>query len=115
MKLNITKRLYIGFSFAILFIILIGITSYKTFTAQATEQDWINHTHEVINHLQEINILVAQTRSAHRSFRITNDSGFLAIYTDKSVKLSAQLSDLERMMSDDPVQFEGASILRGYI
>ena len=46
MKLNITKRLYIGFAFAILFIILIGITSYKTFTAQATEQDWINHTHE---------------------------------------------------------------------
>src|SRR3954470_230947 len=114
MKLNITKRLYIGFAFAILFIILIGITSYKTFTEQAKEQDWINHTHEVINHLKEINILIAQTRSAHRSFRITNDSSFLTIYTEKSVRLFTELSVLERMMSDDPVQFEGASILRGY-
>jgi len=114
MKLNITKRLYIGFAFAILFIILIGITSYKTFTAQASEQDWINHTHEVINHLQEINVLVAQTRSAHRSFRITNDSNFLAIYADKSIRLSARLSNLQRMMSDDPAQFEKAGILRGY-
>src|SRR5436305_7780058 len=110
MKLNITKRLYIGFAFAILFIILIGITSYKTFTKQAEEQDWINRTYEVINHLQEINLLVAQTRSAHRSFRITNDSNFLATYNDKLVRLSARLSDLQRMMSDDPAQFEKAGI-----
>jgi len=114
MKLNITKRLYIGFAFAILFIILIGITSYKTFTAQANEQDWINHTHEVINHLQEIHTLIAQTRSAHRSFRITNDSNFLAMYTDKSVELSTQLSDLQRLMNDNKGQFERASELRSY-
>src|SRR2546421_596052 len=115
MKLNITKRLYIGFAFAILFVILIGFTSYKTFTAQANEQDWVNHTYEVINRIQEVQIIMGQTRSAHMFFRVTNDSNFLTSYTDRSVRLSTQLSDLQRLVSDDMSQFERASILRGYI
>ena len=114
MELNITKRLYIGFGFAILFVILIGFTSYKTFTAQANEQEWINHTYEVINRIQEVQISMGQTSSANMFYRITNDSNFLAAYTDRSVRLSTQLSDLQRLMGDNTTQFQNASVLRGY-
>jgi signal transduction histidine kinase/CheY-like chemotaxis protein/CHASE3 domain sensor protein len=115
MKLNITKWVYIGFAFAVLFVLLIGITSYKTFTAQAIEQKSIEHSYEVINSIQEIPITIGQLRSANRSFRITGDSSFLATYSDSSVKLSTQLSDLQRLLSDNSAQFKRASVLRGYI
>src|SRR4051812_32288820 len=103
MKLNITKWLYIGFAFAILFVILIGIASYKTFSLQADEQARVNHSYQTINRIREIESTISQIRSAYRSLIITNDSTSLTIYTDISVKLSAQLSDLERLMSDNSI------------
>ncbi|HXL57941.1 MAG TPA: ATP-binding protein, partial [Chitinophagaceae bacterium] len=99
----------------ILFVILTGITSYKTFTAQAIEQESVERTYEVINSIQQIPITIGQLRSANRSFRITGDSGFLVTYLDSSVKLSTQMSDLQRLVSDNSIQFARASVLRGYI
>src|SRR3954452_3010443 len=115
MRLNTTKRLYIGFSFALLLIIVIGVTSYKTYSKQAEEEKWIIHTYEVINVIDNIQINVYEMRFAARSFLYTNDSAFLRKYEKESANIATQFISLEGLVNDSPSQVNRLIVLKNEI
>src|SRR4051794_12845173 len=115
MRLNTTKRLYIGFAFALLLIIVIGVTSYKTFSKQAEEEKWIVHTYEVINRIDDMQINVYEMRFAARSFLYTSDSAFLKKYKNESANITTQFVSLERLVNDTPSQVNSLMVLKNQI
>lgn len=104
MKLSVTKKLYIGFALAILFVSLIGISSYKTFLAQATQQEWVEHSYKVINTIQEFQLHVYEMRFNARTFVNTRDSGFLKRWNNETATIDAQILQIENLVSDNPQQ-----------
>lgn len=111
MKLSVTTRLYIGFALAILFVSLIGVTSYRTFSEQQTEQASVAHTYEVLNQLAHVQISVDEVRSSARSFLIAKDSIFKNRFNTRSAELINHLAALEQLVFDNPVQHQRALVL----
>ena len=111
MRLGIITKLFVGFAFALVLIIVIGLTSYNTFSKQAEEEKWIAHTYEVINQIDRIHIHVYEMRFAARSFLYTKDSVFFNRYKEQAVTIRTEISSLERIVNDDPVQLRRVYLL----
>src|SRR5690348_4358989 len=115
MRLSITNKLIIGFALALLLIIIIGFTSYKTFSNQAQEEKWIAHTYEVINQIDRIEINVYEMRFAARSFLYTNDSAFFNKYKQEVTTIATQVSQLEKLVDDNTEQLNRVEILNSQL
>ena len=92
MRSSIITKLFVGFAFALVLIIVIGLTSYNTFSKQAEEEKWIAHTYEVINQIDRIHINVYEMRFAARSFLYTNDPAFFNKYKQQAITIRTGIS-----------------------
>lgn len=111
MKLSITTKLFIGFALALLLILIIGLTSYNTFSKQAEEEKWIAHTYQVINQIDRLEISVYEMRFSARSFLYTKDSSFLKKYKQQSAGITSEVASLERLVTDNIEQLNRVNIL----
>jgi len=112
MKSNVTRRLYIGFSTAILLVCAVGISSYLTYKKQAEEQRWVQQTNAVISQIQDIKITLIEMRTGIRSYLLTNEPVFLTNYKKGSAQIFPQLEDLRRMFADNKNQLDYLDILK---
>jgi signal transduction histidine kinase/DNA-binding response OmpR family regulator/CHASE3 domain sensor protein len=112
MKISITNRLYIGFAFAFILIVVIGFTSYKTFSSQAEQEDWIMHTYKVIDQIDDVELNVYEMRFAARSFLYTKDSAFFDEFKQEASNISTQLSLLQNLAIDNAPQLNRIMALK---
>ncbi|MFD2569452.1 response regulator [Spirosoma soli] len=109
MKFSLTKRLYIGFSVAILLVLLIGILSYKTFQRQSEAGNWVKHTYQVLNKAGMIEKLVVDMETGRIGYRSTGVRQFLKPYDDALLNIKPVLNDLKSLTADNVVQTERIS------
>ncbi|WP_153800434.1 hybrid sensor histidine kinase/response regulator [Foetidibacter luteolus] len=104
MKVSFNRQLYIGFAVSILLLAFITATTYKTSENQKKEADWVEHTHEVVNHIKQLQLNILMLRSNARAYSITADTGALSRYKKLEKRIATQMRDLRRMMTDNPGQ-----------
>lgn len=115
MKFNLTNRLYLGFIIAFILVIITGITSYKTYINQAYEQSWVEHTHRVINQLEELEAHVYEMRFAARNFLYTHDSSFEDRFNRQTSLIDTSISNLQEIVNDNQVQAQRMTVLKNEI
>lgn len=112
MKTSVTRRLYIGFSLAILLVLLGGGSTLFSFFAQIEESKWVLHTYQVLNKVEYIQKLLIDMETGRRGYRATNERRFLQPYFNAQPKIQGAIDDLQQFVSDNSSQVEKVRRLR---
>jgi len=98
------RKLALGFTLAVLALMLIGISGYRS-TAHLIENDrWVAHTHEVRTKLADLLSLLKDAETGQRGFVLTADESFLEPYASALPGISQTLSEIRALTSDNEVQ-----------
>ncbi len=104
MKLSVNKQLYIGFSIAIVLVLLTGRISYQTINREREEADWVRHTYQVIGQLENAQKLMVDMETGRRGYRTTGEKAFLQPYGEAEKQVLPVLNELKTLVADNPVQ-----------
>ncbi len=104
MKFSLKQKLLVGFGFLTAIILAIGGLSYFSINKMMESDALVDHTTEVIDHLQDLEYNLKKAQAAYRSYLILDKPGLL-----KSVETSLNLVEkaaleAQGMTEDDPVQ-----------
>lgn len=112
---GIASRLFIGF--IILLIILAGaiFISSNNSDRLINDANWIVHTEEVINHLDDILIELIDAETGQRGFIITGDEKYLGPYNSALLEIDEEIKHIRSLISDNPSQQEKLNILEPMI
>jgi methyl-accepting chemotaxis protein len=98
------KKLALGFAVAVLTVVVIGVSGYRS-TAQLIENDrLVNHTHEVRRSLAQLLSSLKDVETGQRGFLITGEEGFLEPYHAGLEASEKMLSDMRRLTADNAQQ-----------
>jgi PAS domain S-box-containing protein len=73
-------KVQLGFGAALLILLVVGVISYRTMVASSNSEQWVQHTHEVIDNLQDLLLSMEGIESSNRGFVLTGDDYDLASY-----------------------------------
>ncbi|RIV19865.1 response regulator [Fibrisoma montanum] len=104
MNLSLLNRLYLGFSVAVLLVILVGVLALQTFRTQSVEAERVRHTYQVLNQAENIQKLLVDMETGRRGFRPTNDKQFLEPYNTGLLKIEPAIIALKELTSDNAAQ-----------
>lgn len=104
MVFSVGKKLSAGFGFALLFLVVIGITSYQALTAFMEANEWTNHSYLVLRELSRVQSLLEDVEAGVRGYVITGNEDYLARYHSASARIAPTLSALRQLARDNPAQ-----------
>ncbi len=109
MKVSLPNRLYLGFSIAILLVILSGLLSYQTFQRQLEAGSGVEHTYQVLNRTRTIEKLIADMETGRIGYRSTGIEQFLNAYNDALRSINPTINELKALTVDNPIQADRIS------
>ncbi|MET0792215.1 MAG: CHASE3 domain-containing protein [Polyangiaceae bacterium] len=106
------RKLALGFAIAVLTLIVIGFSGYRS-TEHLIENDrWVTHTHEVRTKLADLISSLKDAEAGQRGFVITGDDSFLDPYVHALPDIVRTVSELRSLTSDNDVQQRRLSALQ---
>jgi len=105
-------NLLIGFVLALCVVLAIVLVSFRS-TARSTQAvRAVAHTHQVISTLQEVMVQVEAAETSQRGYVITGAPEFAVESAAVRPRISANLLELQRLLADNPAQFQRVELLR---
>jgi PAS domain S-box-containing protein len=92
-------------------LVCIGILAHEISRQQAKTVDWVEHTHEVISQVQNLETQITEVEDGERTFILTGHDEFLEAYTRSVGATMESLHLLKRLTSDNPRQQQQLAIL----
>src|SRR4051812_13462616 len=108
-------KLHIGTRLSAILLAAMAVISFSATDNLNKSYWWLSHSDKVIENSENIRLKLYQCQSANRGYLITHDQSFLAGYQENVDKIFPFLDKLEILTSDNPVQQENISKLRGVI
>src|SRR5882724_11976401 len=106
MRINWTfgRKLGLGFAIAVLTLLVIGVSGYRS-TEHLIENDhWVTHTHEVRTKLNDLLSSLKDVETGNRGFITTGDDNFLEPYRSALLDVDRLISELRNLTVDNPAQ-----------
>ncbi|WP_442590131.1 response regulator [Pedobacter sp. AW31-3R] len=113
-KLTFKQQVLLGFSITLLFVIISAVTSYKSIRSMDDDSSWENHTYEVIDIIQNVEVKLLNAETGLRGYVLTQRSAYLAPYNANANKIIPQINHLQRLTIDNPIQQERLDSLEYY-
>lgn len=98
------RRLALGFAVPVLMLIGIGLVSHRATDALIKTNDWVTHTHVVLEHISQEPALLAELETTSRGFVISDDESFVAGSAELTANLQRNLTELRELTADNPEQ-----------
>jgi CHASE3 domain sensor protein len=98
------RKLAAGFALSWILLVVVGAASYRAIQSLLEANQWVTHTHDVLNSSARILNLVTEAESEQRVYMITGDPRGLDSYTGVESHVAAEVSELRRLTSDNPRQ-----------
>ena len=109
---QLPRGLLIGFSVALALLVALGQLSYLAIERQAEAANWIERTHHVGESLAGIYTTVQDVDNAARAFVLTGSDAALHAYTATLQTLPRKLTEMQKLISDNPAQVRRLDKLR---
>jgi methyl-accepting chemotaxis protein len=104
MKLTVGARILFGFSLALLILAVVGAVSYRSTTALVDNAEWVEHSHRVLESLENVLAQLTNAETGQRGFLLTGQDRYLEPYHLGTEGLDPKLAELRRMTADNPDQ-----------
>jgi len=76
MSLPLVRKIQFGFSAVLAVLLVVGIVSYRILLASADSERWVQHTHEVPEHLATLLSAIANIETGYRGFVLSGEEVF---------------------------------------
>lgn len=104
MQWSIGKKIGSGFGFALAMLMIVGAVSYNSTTKLIDSAGWVQHTHEVLNRLDEVLSGMNDAETGQRGYVITGEDRYLEPYEGARDLVDQKLKHLRELTSDNPTQ-----------
>jgi PAS domain S-box-containing protein len=101
---SLRRVAWLAFALAVVLLIAIGITAYRTTNRLVESERLISHTHEVQTILEDLRSDTLRATNSRRGFIITNDEGSLRGYYTSLHEIPQEVERLRRATADNPVR-----------
>ncbi|MCU6434893.1 CHASE3 domain-containing protein [Undibacterium sp. Jales W-56] len=105
---------YITILFIICIVTLIGnaFSNYQNMRKLKNENDWMDHTWTVKDHLKNVNLLIMDAENSLRGYYLSGDEIFLGPQKTALADLGEEFKLLEKLTKDNPNQVKNLTQLR---
>jgi signal transduction histidine kinase len=101
---SIRARTISAFSAALILLLLIGVVSYYKISALATNNEWVIHTYQVREAIQELVSNLTIARSEARAYLATHDQTHVRGYRSRSEAVTASFNQTIALTRDNPAE-----------
>ena len=102
--MHVKNRNTIAFAIGLLILAYVGASSYRNAQREESDREWVAHTYQVLGTIDAVHAALADVESNQRSYVLTGDPVHLQGYEMRREGLSANLIELRRLTSDNPIQ-----------
>ena len=97
-------KIKFSFGSAMATLLLVGVISYRSMVNSAASEQWVQHTHEVIENTQACSIALKDLESGNRMFVLTGDESVLESARGDESRLAEHTAAIRRLTVDNPLQ-----------
>ena len=115
MKRTVEKTVLTGFVIVLALFGIVGVVSQRTIVGLVDDNQWVSHTHTVLELLQRISFSVTQAEASVRGFVITGDPNFETQYQADKEGVEPLLAELRFQTSDNPLEQKNIAALASSI
>jgi len=103
-KSLINRRVQVAFGAAILTMVVVGTLSYHALVVSSELEQWVRHTHEVIENLERLMSALQNVQSSFRGMVITGKESYLGSYHANIASTEQYDLTIRRLTVDNPLQ-----------
>jgi len=97
-------KVQLAFGSAILTLLAVGAMSYRVMVVSHESDRWVQHTHEVLENLQDLLSAMLRVESSYRGFVITGNEQFLKSYHDSTLRSEREETIIHNLTVDNLIQ-----------
>ena len=102
--MSLKNKLTLGFGAALCILAMIGVLSYRRFSRENVDQQWVEHTHQVLEKLDSTLASLLELNAEERGFALTHDSTHLQSSRHLKGAIDSNLKLIKTLTADNPRQ-----------
>jgi methyl-accepting chemotaxis protein len=102
--LQLIRKMQLGVGAVFVVLLIVGVVSYRTVTASAESERWVQHTHEVLEHLGKLLGEITSTETGYRGYARSGGEGFLQAARANGPLVGQEEKNLLARTADNPAQ-----------
>jgi methyl-accepting chemotaxis protein len=104
MRWSIGKKIGSSFGIALIALALVGAVSYDSTTKLIESAEWVRHTHEVLDGLDELLSEMKDAETGQRGYVLTGEPRYLEPYQGTREVVDEKLKHLRELTADNPIE-----------
>src|SRR5258708_1970015 len=104
MKWSIGSKIGSGFGLALAALVVVGAVSFSSTAKLIDSAEWVRHTHEVLNGLDEVLSGMKDAETGQRGYIITGEARYLEPYQGAREAVEQKKKYLRELTADNPIQ-----------
>ena len=105
----------LAFGSAMVTSLVIGLVSYRGMIASLENDQRVRHTHEAVEHLQELRFAMESIESSYRGFALNRDESYFESYRASILSAKQEEAALHNLTLDNPTQQQSIRELEGLV
>src|SRR6202522_3749029 len=103
-KSPLDRKIQLAFGSAILTLLVVGVISYHAMAVSSESGRWVRHTHEVLEHLENLLSSMQNLESSARGFVLTGKESYLETYRASISRAEQEKTIVANLTVDNPTQ-----------
>jgi PAS domain S-box-containing protein len=103
-NMSLKNKLTLGFGAALCILAVIGVLSYRRFSQENVDQQWVEHSHQVLEMLDSTLASLLELNAEERGFALTHDSTHLESSRHLKDVVESNLRQIKTLTADNPRQ-----------
>jgi PAS domain S-box-containing protein len=103
-KSLLNQKVQLAFGSAILILLVVGAVSYRGMAVSRESDQWVRHSHEVIENLQDLLLAMEGLESSDRGFVLTGKESYLEPYRASILRVEQYEATVRKLTLDNPQQ-----------
>ncbi len=112
LKLSFRQQVLTGFAASIVLVFVVGFLSYNSIKQLEDDNQWVNHTQQVIHNSTDLLQHMIDAETGMRGFGATNKPIFLDPYKAALPQINISLDSLGHLISDNPIEVKRVDSLK---
>jgi CHASE3 domain sensor protein len=105
------RKIVFAFGSAVAILLFVGTFSFRSIIRSTESDRWVQHTHEVLDQLQELRVAMETISSSVRGFAVTGNESYLEPYHAGLLSVERHTAAVRDLTADNPLQQLRLSIL----
>jgi methyl-accepting chemotaxis protein len=100
----LNRKVQLALCSAILTLLVVGAVSYRGMVVSSESDQWVSHSHEVLQSLQDFVFAVESVESSSHGFALTGRESYLESYRAGLLRVARDQAAVRHLTADNPEQ-----------